>query len=658
MKNLENYVRKGLFYKSVVEDGSDIIFVVDYGGKILYHNASAKETLGYSSKSLFGKNFFDFILPETLADFRKKYLISTKKQYQKSVEFQFLCKDRSYKYLEFNSINLKQKDSSGVQARLPKSYGAEKLEGLILDCRDITQRKKDAEELLQAQKTKDQFLANISHEIRTPLNGIAGMVTLLSQNPNREEQITYLNAIKSASDNLKVIINDILDLASIESGKLKFERIGFNMKEALASLINMFIVQAKEKGITISNQITKEADKILIGDPVRLNQILINLISNALKFTHRGSIKLNCSIERQEKHKCYVRFEVLDTGIGIPFDKLTTIFESFSQADASVTRKYGGTGLGLTIVKQLVELQQGNITVKSEVDKGSSFVVIIPYEIGSQASIKQVSNQSRKSKSYRDSLKKLNILLVEDNDINRLYAINILKAWECSVETAENGYVAVEKLKITSFDIVLMDIQMPVMDGFVATKAIRSGERANREIPIIALTANTSKKDVEKCLAAGMNDCISKPFTPDDLLRVLIKYGNRKSIPGKVASANDPNFQIGSSSAVDLIYLKKISKNNPEFIKEMVDAFLEIMPNTIDEIRNLALSNAWEGVARATHKIRPSLTLMGMTSAKELSIQIENNANSKSQRTLVLSQVEDFCRMLEGALLELSQLKS
>lgn len=642
MKSLDQFVKKGLFYKSVVEDGSDIIFVVDYHGKILYLNASVEETLGHKPKSLFGKNFFDFILPETLSSFKKKYQLSTKRPYQESVEFQFLCKNKSYKYLEFNSINLKKK---------------EKIEGLILDCRDITERKKDAEELLLAQKTKDQFLANISHEIRTPINGIAGMATLLSQSPNPEDQIIYLNAIKSASKNLKVIINDILDLASIESGKLQFERIGFNLRDVLASLANMFQVQAKEKGLSISNQLTKEADKILIGDPVRLNQILINLISNALKFTHTGSIKLNCSVERQEKQKFYIRFEVTDTGIGIPSDKLATIFESFSQADASVTRKYGGTGLGLTIAKQLVDLQQGTISVKSEEDKGSSFDVIIPYQIGSLKDIAEISNKARKSKSYRNRLKNLNVLLVEDNEINRLYATNILKTWNCFVETAENGYVAIEKLKSASFDIVLMDIQMPEMDGFEATKAIRSGEPPKSEIPIIALTANATRKDIEKCLAAGMNECIPKPFTPDDLMRVLIKYSNHKISSKEKIPAASPNFKT-TNLAVDLIYLKTISNDNPEFIKEMVHTFLETVPESIKEIRYLATSSAWDSLARAIHKLRPSLTLMGLTLAKELSIQIEKNSASNKSRKLIPSQLEDFCKMLERALHELSQIKT
>lgn len=638
MKSLENYVKKGLFYKSVVEDGSDIIFVVDYQGKILYHNTSVEETLGHKPKSLFGKNFFDFILPETLNTFKVKYKLSTKKTYQESVEFQFLCKDKSYKYLEFNSINLKQKEN---------------IEGLILDCRDITQRKKDAEELLRAQKTKDQFLANISHEIRTPINGIAGMATLLSQSPNREEQITYLNAIKSASENLKVIINDILDLASIESGKLKFERIGFSLKDVLASLVNMFEVQAREKGISISSQLTKDADKILIGDPVRLNQILINLISNALKFTHTGAIKLSCTVESQERTKCSMRFDVTDTGIGIPTDKLSTIFESFSQADASVTRKYGGTGLGLTIVKQLVDLQEGTITVISEEDKGSLFSVIIPYQIGSSKDITEISNQARKSKSYRKSLKNLHVLLVEDNDINRLYAINILKTWDCSIETAENGYVALEKIKSAVFDVVLMDIQMPVMDGFEATKAIRSGEPPKSEVPIIALTANATRKDIEKCLAAGMNDCVPKPFTPDDLLRILIKYSDRK-----IAYREKTTIPtINPKPAIDLIYLRTISNDNPEFINDMIDTFLEAMPKSIHEIKYLSNSKRWDALAKAIHKIRPSLIMMGLPLAKELSIKIESNSVSGINKKSIHSQVDDLCLMIEEALIELKQIK-
>lgn len=634
MNNLKEYVKKGLFYQSVVEDGSDLIFIVDYHGEILYHNSSVEETLGHKPNSLIGKNFFDYILPTSLSEFKSKYKQSISRHYNESIEFQFLCKDKKYKYLEFNSINLKHKN---------------KIEGLILDCRDITQRKNDAEELLRAQKTKDQFLANISHEIRTPINGIAGMATLLSQSPSPEEQTTYLNAIKSAADNLKVIINDILDLASIESGKLKFEHIGFNLKDLLTSLLDTFSVQVVEKGVRLELEITDDANLILIGDPVRLNQILINLISNAIKFTHHGFIRLGCSLEQKERKKCVVRFDVTDTGIGIPKDKLSTIFESFSQADASVTRKYGGTGLGLTIVKQLVELQEGKISVKSMEDKGSSFTVLVPYAIGNLDDIAETSLRAKRSQSYRNSLKDLSILLVEDNDINRLYASSILKTWDCTLELAENGYVAVEKLKNNFFDIILMDVQMPVMDGYEATKAIRSGEPPKNQIPIIALTANATRKDIEKCLASGMNDCIPKPFTPEDLFRVLLKYSGNKV---RTVLPKRPEMEARPKS-VDLSYLQSVSNNDKQFISEMIITFLESMPKSIDDIHRHVKHKDWEALSKAIHKIKPSLTMMGMLSLKNAAVELEQMCKSQILFKAIPSECELFTTQLKAALKEL-----
>jgi PAS domain S-box-containing protein len=627
MKTLKDFVKKGLFYKSVVEDGSDIIFIVDYGGEIIYHNASVKETLGHKPNSLVGKSFFDFILPETLPSFKHKYQASCRKRYHETVEFQFLCKDGTYKYLEFNSINLKQKE--GVQ-------------GLILDCRDIMQRKKDAEELLRAQKAKEQFLANISHEIRTPINGIAGMATLLSKNHSREEEITYLSAIKSAADNLKVIINDILDLASIDSGKLKFETIGFSLKDLIESLVGSFSVQAKDRGIELTFTVEKEADKILKGDPVRLNQILINLISNALKFTHAGFIRIRISNEHPEKERCSLRFDVMDTGIGIPQDKLTTIFESFSQADASVTRKYGGTGLGLTIVKQLVELQHGSISVTSKEGEGSTFTVRIPYPLGSQEDITEMPLRDGHA-LHRNSLRNMNVLLVEDNDINRLYASSILKTWDCNLEMAENGYVAVEKAKNVLFDIILMDIQMPVMDGFEATKAIRSGDLPMSKVPIIALTANATRQDTEKCLNAGMNDCISKPFTPEELFKILTRY----SAAGSVAPSPAPK---PTSIHVDLRYLKTIMKGNPEFISEMINTFLSSMPQSIDDIRRHTKGGDWEKVGRAVHKIKPSLTMMGLPALGTKAMEIEEGIRVGMEPDFIATEASTFADDLDKAL--------
>ena len=638
MKALENYVRGRKFFESVVEDGSDIIFIVDFVGNIHYCNPSVKAVLGYNKNFLLGKNFFSYILPNTLADLKKRYHVSTQKKYSSSVEFQFLCKDKTYKYLEFNSINLK------FQEGIP---------GLILDCRDITQREKDAEELLRAQKAKELFLANISHEIRTPINGISGMATLLSKQPSPEDQATYLNAIKSAADNLKVIINDILDLASIESGKLKFESIGFSLKDVLDSLDDIFYIQAKEKGVNFTIDLGASANTILLGDPVRLNQVLINLISNALKFTHTGSIKITV-VGKKIKNKILIRFNIEDTGVGIPADKLTTIFESFSQADASVTRKYGGTGLGLTIVKQLVELQHGTITVKSEENIGSTFVVSIPYSLTTSKK-KMVESISSSREINSKSVKGLRILLVEDNDINRLYASSILKNWDCYFETAENGFVAIQKLKNQEFDIVLMDIQMPVMDGFEATKAIRNDRFKNSKVPIIAITANVTKKDMEKCLAAGMNDYIVKPFTPDDLLILLKRYS--KQIENKKRKVTRLNGTISSRTTPDLSYLIGVGKGNKTFANDVIDTIVKSFPAIIREIEILNSAFQWQELARTIHKIKPSLTMLGLHALKDEAAALEDLFSKEKKSNEPSERAIEFYQDLIDALEKLKKVR-
>lgn len=637
MKSLQNYIRKGLFYEAVVEDGSDIIFIVDFAGLILYHNASVSETLGYRAKSLIGKNFFDFILPATLEDFKNKFKESQKKAYTEKVEFQFLCRDRSFRFLEFNAINLKHKKG---------------LNGFILDCRDITQRKEDSEELLRLQKAKEQFLANISHEIRTPINGIAGMTNLLAQNPSADERETYLNAIRHSAENLKVIINDLLDLTAIESGKLKFEKIPFNLTDVVPSLINTFMYRAREKRLTLSYSIDEHLNKILLGDPVRLNQILINLISNAVKFTHAGSISVNCTVDREQRSVCWVRIEVADTGVGIPAQKLNTIFESFSQADASVTRKYGGTGLGLTIVKQLVELQNGRVAVNSEEHSGSTFIVLLPYTIGKARSFTKNQAKEKNLNAPQALTRPLNVLLVEDNDINRLYAKSILKKWQCRTDTAENGLVAIEKIKTNSYDVILMDIQMPVMDGYEATRKIRVMGAPMKDLPIIALTANATKADIDKCLAAGMNDYLAKPFTPDDLFGKL--FDDLKITPLTTPVQDAAKAKAGKKTSYDLEYLKEVSGNNAEFIQEMIQTFLSSFPQVLDDMNNALASNDWHKISRLAHQIKPSLTLMGLELLRKKVLFIEENCKMQTQLEEMPAAIQEFTRQGYQAVEELT----
>ncbi len=630
---LEQYIKKGSFYKAVVEDGSDIIFIIDYLGDISYHNSSTRETLGYRSKSLIGKNIFDYILPSSVLSVKSLFRQIQKRAYTEKVEFQFRCKDKSYRFLEFNAINLKHKEG---------------VEGFILDCRDITQRKRDEAELLRLQKAKEQFLANISHEIRTPINGIAGMANLLGQSPSVEERESYLNAIRHSAENLKVIITDILDLAAIESGKLKFEHIAFNLKDLLPSLVNTFTYQAKEKNLEVNYTIEENLNKILLGDPVRLNQVLINLISNAVKFTHNGSISIRCSEAKEHRGTSWVKIEVVDTGVGIPEEKLNTIFESFSQADASVTRRYGGTGLGLTIVKQLVELQNGNIHVISQERVGSTFSVIIPYEIGKVKNITKFTKSTPKLSNINTS--NLSVLLVEDNDINRLYAKSILKNWQCYIDIAENGLVAIEKVKNNYYDVVLMDIQMPVLDGYEATKAIRSMYNKGK-VPIIALTANATQRDVEKCLDAGMDDYLPKPFTPEDLYHKL--FNDLKIRPTSRPRPETPART--SSNTYNLDYLRSVSGNNAEFIQEMIATFLQTLPTTLEEMEKAVNESSWERLSRLAHQIKPSFTLMGLDSLRSKLLFIEEQGKFAPDKDQLPSVVQDFASRCRTVMDELSK---
>lgn len=621
MKQLQAYIRKGKFYDAVVEQGSDIIFIVDFTGNIYYHNAAVR-ALGYKAGSLVGKNIFDYIHPDSADLFRKQFAQSLRRAYNQKVEFTFRCRDNSYHFFEFNSINLKHRGGP---------------EGLILDCRDITQRKKDAAELLRLQKAKEQFIANISHEIRTPINGIAGMTELLMQSPPEEDRKIYINAIRHSAENLKVIINDLLDLSTIESGKLRFEQIPFNPAELIQNLAQTFTYQIKEKRLAFNLNIHPDVNRMVAGDPARLNQILSNLISNAVKFTHRGSITLAANGNKLRNRKFLLTVSVKDTGVGIPAEKLNTIFESFSQADASVTRKYGGTGLGLTIARQLTELQNGSINVKSTEHVGSEFTVTIPYKIV-QANLRDKGSLARTTENPPPGLR---VLLVEDNDVNRLYAAALLKSWQCITETAENGVVAIEKIKAQPFDVVLMDVQMPVMDGYESTLAIRQLPGPTAHIPVIALTANATRHHLDKCFAAGMNAFLPKPFTREDLYRVL--FVELKLSP------SHPNPTL-ARKLYDLSYLIKISENNTGFLQDIISTFVQTADGICTRLQRCLSEENWAETGRLAHQIKPSLSLLGMNDLKNQAADLEEKCkNGKASPGELRKVAEMFYHQLARA---------
>ncbi|MCB2220593.1 MAG: tetratricopeptide repeat protein [Bacteroidetes bacterium] len=394
---------------------------------------------------------------------------------------------------------------------------------------ELLQRKEEADrqrmiaetEKIRATKSeriKEQFLANMSHEIRTPMNAIKGITDILIRNEHLPSQEKYLGAIKQSSENLLVILNEILDLSKLEAGKIEPENIPFEPRNVITNIKDILRFKAEEKGLSLTLDLPDDLPQSLCGDPTHLSQILLNLASNAIKFTEKGGVTLKAMLKSSDDNHVVMVFHVIDTGIGIAADKIDHVFDTFTQADTDTTRKYGGTGLGLSICKRLVDLHRGEIYVQSELHKGSTFIVELPFTL---APLVEEEGET----VMDDTLHGLKILLAEDNEFNVMVARDVLESSmsDINVDVAGNGATAVSKVEQNQYDLILMDIQMPEMDGYDATKLIRKMAGEKGEIPIIAMTANVMKAEVDRCFDAGMNGYIAKPFEPKELLQTIKK---------------------------------------------------------------------------------------------------------------------------------------
>lgn len=407
--------------------------------------------------------------------------------------------------------------------------------GLTVFGNDITTIINQKQELIRAKEfaenlatAKEQFLASMSHEIRTPLNGILGFTKVLLQNNEfSEEQKKQLNLIKSSGDILLVIINDILDLSKIEAGKMSIESTEIDIYSIVKQSIDTFEVKINEKNLNVRLICNEKNHKLLLGDPVRISQILLNIISNSIKFTpENGVITIKIDfVEQSSADTTNVRFEIKDSGIGIPTEKLDAIFEPFVQTSDDTARKFGGTGLGLSIVKKIVSLMKGSIEIKSDIGKGTKFTIELNLKNPTTYSNTEISTNLIDIEEVNTS--KISILLAEDNLINQLLAQTILNQFGFEITTVENGKLAFEAVQEHNFDLVLMDLMMPEMDGYESTKAIRNLNDQKKNIPILALTADVTAVDVQKCKKIGMDDYISKPFEPDDLFKKIIQLINQ-----------------------------------------------------------------------------------------------------------------------------------
>lgn len=615
-------------YKAVFENNVLPIGVSDANYKLVFVNVAFCKLFGYTEAEIIGKYISELTHPED-------HRISSE-LFEKLKDNQLSNYGIEKRYIH------KQGQFIEARAYVSAVFNADKeLLYSVATLEDITEKKRNEQALIKAKQLAEQahraerlFLANMSHEIRTPMNAVIGMTHLLLNTNPTEEQLEYLQALQFSADSLIGIITNILDLSKIEANEIEFDYRPFSLRHLLFSLQKTFELRVRDKHIAVQIDIDQSIEKQLIGDQVRLNQILTNLLGNAAKFTQSGTIGIRVRLVEEKQNRLWIEFQVHDTGIGISQEHLTLIFQHFKQAESSTHRQFGGTGLGLSIVKQLVELQGGTIKVESQPQKGSVFQLLLPFgesELAEQQQPLLQEQERERDPNELQRLKGLQVLVAEDNLVNQKLISRILDSWSCSYTIAGNGLEFLEKSRELEYDIILMDVHMPLLDGCEATKILRKEQgNPNREKPIIALTAAALLDEKNRVFAAGMNEFLTKPFSPKLLCSMLLKYAPKQE-PVKLLRMN-------------LSYLEELSGGDRGFILEILNTFVDGLPRDIQNLEEAGQKKEQETLSKIAHRLKSSLQMLGLEEARQEAAGLEILCKKKT------AQEADWALLLQSFL--------
>ncbi len=646
-KNTEiNLIHSEEKYRSIISNMELGLVEVNNNDIITNVNKRLGEMTGYINGELLGRKYIEIFLDTESRKVMEVENTRRKNGINGVYEVKLRKKDGDWLWIIISGAPLYDEEKNVV--------------GTIGAHLDITERKLMEQELVKAKEiaeevadVKSHFLANMSHEVRTPMNGIIGLTKLLLNTELTTKQKEYLNAIDISSNTLLVVVNDILDISKIEAGKMTFENKKFKLRDLISSVMDVFESKAAEKKIDLEFFLDENIPEYLIGDSIRLNQILYNLINNAIKFTQEGNVTIQIDEIEHSKKSIYIDISIIDTGIGITEESQQKIFDVFTQAKENTTRKFGGTGLGLTIVKKLVELQGGVIEVCSVENKGSTFSVKLKFQTPNEEN-DVIEKHSKKLNDY-SSLKDLNVLLAEDNSINQLLINDLLKDKKINIKIVSDGQQAVDYWLENEYDLILMDMQMPIKDGYEAMKEIRihtNPEKSN--IPIVALTAHATEGEREKCIDAGADSYLSKPFQPDQLLNMIERMTVKKdSIPGIEAHFME-NFDIKT--------LREFTNNK----ETLIISTLHLLSETLtDDEKGLstAFENNNEKVLKSiAHRMKPNLYLLGLSRLGQFCDEICANDKSldeiKELSFAIISAIPNILNDIEIELKNMEKLSS